>query len=464
VTIFKACDVRGVVGAEWDVGEARRIGAALAQMLHHRGQSRIVVGGDFRRSTPRLKEAFISGLTGHSIAVHDVGQAPTPVVQFAARHMKCPNLAIITASHNPGKYNGVKFMVDGLPPVPSMVDELERLCVDRPDSASSIPPCRESLTDDYAAAIYQISRDFVEQQLVKRGGSVSMQGIRPQRVIVDTMGGAFTQLAPSILRRAGHDVISIDDQLDPDFAHRDPNPAVDANLRPLIDAVRSRTADIGLALDGDGDRVIFVDHTGLVARPEQIAAILIRQCLGKCTTVYDLKCASIVARTVREGGGRAVMQPSGHGFIKRKLLELRAELGVEVSGHHFFGALQGGDDGLFTACVLLQLLAIHQQPLAKWLAQVGWPAITPDLRIAYTGDSARVLEQIAQNCGGTVQRLDGVRAEYEDDGWALARASITEPAITFRFEGRDARHMREIAERFLASTEELRQQVMEKIR
>ncbi len=463
MTIFKACDVRGVVGREWDSCEAQSIGRSLGQMLGERGQSSIVVGGDFRRSTPRLKTALIEGLCRAGISVHDVGQVPTPVVQFAARHTSCRNLAIVTASHNPGKYNGIKFVVDGSPPVPELIRELQAGCAESDSHTTPGSYQTGDITEDYRAWVHPAACDFVGRCSLNQKVTPSGNRKTNSRIVIDTMGGAFTELAPQIFATAGYDVVSLDDQLDPDFARRDPNPAVDANLQPLVAAIASAEADLGLALDGDGDRVIFIDEHGTIARPEQIAALLLRHCLGPCCVVHDLKCASLVARTATQLGGTAVMQPSGHGFIKQKLLELQAELGVEVSGHHFFGVLNGGDDGVFTALVLLQLLQQTGSRLADWLAEVGWPAITPDLRIPYSGDSASVLQHIAATCGGDVNRMDGVRTEYNDNGWALARASITEPAITFRFEGDHADHVREIARRFLLSEPELCQRVMEKI-
>ncbi len=156
------------------------------------------------------------------------------------------------------------------------------------------------------------------------------------------------------------------------------------------------------------------------------------------------------------------MQPSGHGFIKTAMIQNRADLGVEVSGHYFFRALRGGDDGLFAALVVARVLARLKKPLADLIQAIGWPAITPDLRIPFRGDTSAVLERIAAHCGGRIVRMDGVRVEYED-GWALARASITEPLMTFRFEGHDATSLQRIADKFLASVPDLYKQVMAKL-
>lgn len=451
MTIFKACDIRGVVGEEWGQDEARRIGQALGGMIRTRGEGAICVGGDFRRSTPPLKQSLTDGLLDAGLTVHDVGQQPTPVVYFAARHLDCRSVAVVTASHNPARYNGIKFLVAGQPPGPSLVRELKSR-LDVPLQGPRGTRDDRDVTAEYESWVVRQSRDLLATAPAAGGLSV----------VLDAMAGAYTHVAPRVLESAGHAVDSLTPEIDPDYAACNPDPSHDANLQPLIEAVPARRADLGVALDGDGDRVVFVDHAGRIARPEEIAAILIRQCFQRPTVVYDLKCASIVPRVTAQAGGIAIMQPSGHGFIKAAMLAARAELGVEVSGHHFFGILDGGDDGLFTALVVLGLLNQRRVRLADLIRPTEWPAITPDLRIPFAGGALAALEAIASRCGGVVTRLDGVRASY-DGGWALARASITEPAITFRFEGRDRDHLRRIAEQFLAGAGPLRNQVLERI-
>lgn len=454
MSIFKACDVRGVVGQEWGADEARRIGRSLGRMIRTRGDASVCVGGDFRRSTPVLKQEFVAGLLEAGLAIHDVGQQPTPLVYFAARELGCRSVAVVTASHNPARYNGVKFVVAGQPAVPQLVQELEAGCqAPPPDAARGTRSCHD-LTAAYEDWLIRQAGEFV--------GPAPSPSRPPRSVVLDAMAGACTHIAPRVLARAGAAVTALTPAIDPDFSARTPNPARDENLAPLIESVVERESDLGVALDGDGDRVIFIDRTGRIVRPEQLAVVLIRHFFDRPTVVYDLKCASIVAAAAAARGGRAVMQPSGYGFIKTAMRELRAELGVEVSGHHFYGALDGGDDGLFTALVVLGLLRRTGKGLAELIEPIGWPAITPDLRVPYEGDAAAAVEAIAASCGGAVTRLDGVRAEY-DGGWALARASITEAAITFRFEGRDPSHLRWIAEHFLAVAGELRKKVLEKI-
>ena len=383
------------------------------------------------------------------------GRQPTPVIYFAARNANCPNVVIVTASHNPGADNGVKFAVNGRPAVPALMRELEAALETpaREGGNRVVRPCDP-------LPVYEKWVMKEAEAIVVRAATAGRETARQLKVAVDTMGGAFSEIAPRVLRAAGLDVVSLGTAIDPDFAARAPNPAVDENLSGLVARVVAVKADFGIGLDGDGDRVIFVDHRGRIVRPEQLGALMVKMLFTRPVVVYDLKCASVLANAVRGAGGTAIMQPSGHGFIKTTMIERQADLGVEVSGHHFYKALGGGDDGLFTALVVAGLLRRPGASLADLIDPIGWPAITPDLRIKFDGDAAETVASIARQCGGEVSRLDGVRAQYED-GWALARASITEPAITLRFEGRDAQSARSIAARFLGAEPQLRDKVME---
>ncbi|UCD30122.1 MAG: phosphomannomutase/phosphoglucomutase, partial [Planctomycetota bacterium] len=288
-------------------------------------------------------------------------------------------------------------------------------------------------------------------------------GIRRKlKVVLDTMGGAFSEIAPHVLSSVGYDIIPIRSTIDPDFEEYTPNPAIDTNLQMLRERVIEEQADLGIALDGDGDRVIFMDGTGRIVRPEQIGVLLIQRCFDRPLVVYDQKCASVLADAAEAAGGSIIIQPSGHGFIKTTMIEKEADLGIEISGHHFYKALGGGDDGLLTALLVTYIVTVSGSPLADLIEPIGWPDITPDLRIAIADDVNSVLERIASRCGGRISRIDGIRVQYED-GWALARASITEPVITLRFEGRDSGKVKEIASRFLVAVPELADKVMEMI-
>ena len=492
MSIFKACDIRGVAESEMNDQIARKIGRALGMMALRSGSGRVCLAGDFRRSTPALKEAVCAGLIESGAVVLDAGQVPTPVAYFTAARRDCGNVAIVTASHNAGRYNGVKFMVAGQPAVPELIGQLQALLDVSPGRATAtLAPAATpgatlhgnasgrvepvDLLADYETAVRAKAAEVAGDDRTpsppaplprrERGVPVGqpLPVGRPLTIIVDAMAGAFSEIAPRVLEAAGCRVVPLHSVIDPDFSDHDPNPAVDANLAELTERVVTERADFGVALDGDGDRVALVDSAGRIVRPEQIGAMLVRQCFSRPVVVYDLKCASVLVEAVRAGGGTAVMQPSGHGFIKATMIRRQADLGVEVSGHYFYRALAGGDDGLFTALVVAHLLARLGRSLAELIEPIGWPAVTPDLRLPLPSDAAEILERIAAHCGGEVSRLDGVRAQY-DDGWALARISITEPMITLRFEARQATGLPEIAGRFLKSVPELSERVLEMIR
>jgi phosphomannomutase len=435
-------------------------------MLRRRDQTMACVGGDFRRTTPALMQAVVEGLLAAGISVGDMGQAATPVVYFAGRHLGCPNVVVVTASHNPAPYNGIKFLLAGRPATPELMAELQAGLDASVECATPGSVRRHAIMPEYERWVLQQAEALVPVPRARGAGNglpdrrrqataLESHATAGLRIVVDAMGGAMAELAPRVLAQAGHRVVTLRERIDPDYAAGVPDPSRDANLASLIDRVAATGADLGFALDGDADRVIFVDSGGRIVRPEQIGAVLATHCFVRPTLVYDLKCASLLARAVEAAGGRSLMRPSGHGFIKATIIDEQADLGVEVSGHHFYGVLGGGDDGLLTALVVCRVMVASGESLHQLVAEFPWPAITPDLRIPFSGDSHAVLEAIAGGCGGEVTRLDGVRAQY-GGGWALARASITEPAVTLRFEGRDWQRVQEIADRFLAAVPELR--------
>jgi len=499
VSIFKACDIRGVAGSELDDQLARKIGRALGIMAVRSGSTSVLLAGDFRRSTPALKDAVCAGLLESGAVVLDAGQVPTPVAYFTAVRRQCASVAIVTASHNAGRYNGVKFMVAGQPAVPELIGQLQASLDVSPDrTAAALAPAappghcrgRSAILHGSLPGRVEPVNSLAEYESAVRAEAAELVGgdahapsppaplprrergvpggqpptiARRLTVVVDAMGGVFSEIAPRVLDAAGCRVIPLRCRIDPDFSRYDPNPAVDANLAGLVDRVATERADFGIALDGDGDRVGLVDSAGRIVRPEQVGALLVQQCFSRPLVVYDLKCASVLAEAVRAARGTLLMQPSGHGFIKSMMIRCHADLGVEVSGHYFYRVLAGGDDGLFTALVVAHLVARSGLSQTELIEPIGWPAVTPHLRLPLPGEAAEILERIAAHCGGEVSRLDGVRAEYQD-GWALARISITEPLITLRFEARQRSELPEVARRFLKSAPELSKQVVEMIR
>jgi phosphomannomutase / phosphoglucomutase len=457
LSIFKACDIRGIFEEEWSIDDARQIGLALASMIRDKEGSEICVGGDYRKSTPLIKEALIAGLTAGGIDVCDIGQCPTPMVYYASAKHQWPNAAIVTASHNPARYNGIKFMIAGNPSTPEDI-EILRSRMEGPVTVNRKGKIRSfDVEEEYLNSVLDLSLEMLPGR--KRVGN----HIRRLPVVLDTMCGAFTFIAPEALIRKGYQVITLNPEIDPEYRNGSPNPAKDENLEALEQRVAETGSCLGIAIDGDGDRVVFVDENGAIVRPEQLGVLLMQHCIPHPRLVYDLKCASILPQAAKRLGGESIMQPSGHGFIKKKMIESSADIGVEVSGHHFFKILGGGDDALFTSLVILELLGASGKSMSQLIEPIGWPVITPDLRIPFSGDAGVVLDSIAANCGGVMCRIDGVRADY-DEGWALARASITEPAITVRMEADNLNSLQTVADMFFHGAPELGVKIKEMLK
>jgi phosphomannomutase/phosphoglucomutase len=427
MSIFKTCDIRGVYEIDLDEGTAYRLGRAVGVRL---AGNEVVVGGDVRTSTPTLKEALTSGLERSGAHVIDVGEVPTSAFYYAMRELGARGGVMVTASHNPARYNGFKMMLGELPVEPQDLQDLAREMErdDLPEEPGSrrveniLPRYMDSLCDAFAG---QASR----------------------YVVVDAGNGSMWQVAPEVLRRLGHRVEAIHCTPDGTFAGRDPNPAVPAHIQELRRAVLEAGAELGAAYDGDGDRVIFVDDRGRVQPADRLLVLMIRHLLRHCPgagVVYDLKSSAVVPEAVAAAGGRPLMERSGHAFIKRRMLAEDAALAGEVSGHYFYREV-GGDDALYATLLLLRVLDETGASLSQAMDTVPAYPGTPDLRIPCPAGTARraLDELLSAFAHRPVDTLDGVRVRF-DEGWALARISVTEPLITLRFEAHSHEALREI--------------------
>ncbi|MDI7275539.1 MAG: phosphomannomutase/phosphoglucomutase [Anaerolineae bacterium] len=426
MSIFKACDIRGEYGSELSEALARRLGQAVGTRLA--GQT-LVVGGDVRLSTPSLKAALIDGLVATGCHVLDLGTVPTPVLSFARPRLGAQGSIMVTASHNPATHNGFKLMLGDRPPGEETLQAIE--------AEMAAGAFAEGQGSAHAVDILP----EYEENLVRRfapGGALSL--------VVDCGNGCYSHVAPRVLRRLGYRVEGLFCQPDGRFPNRPPNPALARNLRALCERVVEGRADLGVAFDGDGDRVAFVDDTGTPAESDRVAVLFARWALrqGPGEVIYDIKSSSVLKEAVEEAGGRATMERSGHAFIKTALLERDALFGAEISGHYFFREL-GGDDGLFACCLLLQILQAEERGLAGLLQGVPRHPITPDIRLPCPPERAgAILEELRRAFPGyPVSLLDGTRVDF-GDGWALARRSVTEALITLRFEAHSQARLTEI--------------------
>jgi len=434
MSIFKACDIRGVYPDELDEEHAFAVGRALGTELAGRA---CVLGGDLRRSTPTLKSAVREGLLRSGADVIDLGVVPTPVAYWAQRSLRAHGVVVVTASHNPPRYNGMKFMVGDRPPMPEDVTRL----------------AQRVQTGDFADGSGRASERNVKRQYMDWLRSRFGRAAEGLRVLVDAGNGCASEWAPTALREAGCLVEELFCEPDGTFPNRSPNPSSAEALAEASRQATERGVDLAVAFDGDADRAVFLDEAGTFVDGDKAIIIFARHVLAlepHAAIVYDLKCTRRVPEQVTLAGGRALPEKSGYAFIKSRLLEERAAFAGEASGHFFFREL-GGDDGIYAALRMAQVVKASGRPFSGLLASIPPYFITPDIRIPRrAGDGKQTVEHLKKAFADyPLDDTDGVRIEF-GNGWALCRVSVTEPVITFRFEGDTPEALEEIKGRVLA--------------
>ncbi len=434
MSIFKPCDIRGVYPDALNEELAGAIGRGIGTEL---GGRTCVVGGDVRCSTPALKRAVIEGLARAGAQVLDLGIAPTPAVYWAHRRLGAYGAVIVTASHNPPEYNGVKFALGDRPAGPEDLGRLEKRVRDSDfvDGGGHVE--RREVRGDYI--------EWLRESFDGTG--------RGLRVLVDAGNGCAWNWAPEVLSSAGYGVEKLYCEPDGTFPNRSPNPAEAGALDAAGRAVVDRGADFGVGFDGDADRAIFFDEQGAIIEGDQAVILLARDILARekgATIAYDLKCTSRVREEIERAGGRAIGERSGYSFIKSRLLDEGAALAGEASGHLFFREL-GGDDAIYAALRMGEVLRRSGLRMSALAATIPPYCISPDIRLPRPrGDGQRVIEHLSRTFTDRPRDFtDGVRIEFED-GWALCRLSVTEPVITLRFEGDTPEALAAIRERVLA--------------
>ncbi len=436
MSIYKDCDIRGVYEQEFDESTAYAIGRALGAMAT--GQ-RLAVAGDVRVSTPALKERLIEGLAQSGANVTDLGICPTPAFYFALKNAGFGGGVTVTASHNPPRYNGFKFMLGDAPVSPAMVKEVERR-VREEDFGGNVSPGKLEHMDILPRYEASLAEYFPKGRL---------------KAVLDCGNGCMSEAAPRVFEALGYEVVRLYCEYDGRFPNRDPNPAVYEHLADLQAAVLSNNADFGAAFDGDGDRVVFVDDLGRAVSSEKALVLLIKEHLigAPGSVVYDLKSSSIVKNAVLELGGTPLMERSGHAFIKKRFLDNGSALAGEISGHLFFRRL-GYDDGLYAALEIASLLAKKAEKLSALADAIPQTVISPDLRAfcPYNERDALLdrVRGIGRSGGFEISELDGVRVEFGGSGWLLVRKSVTEEGVTARMEARDEAAMEAIKRQLVA--------------
>jgi phosphomannomutase / phosphoglucomutase len=426
---WKPCDLRGIYPDAVSPGLFRDIGGAVGSMLAPR--SRVVVAGDFRLSTPELKRAVSNGLLEAGVNVLDAGQGPTPVAYFTARQTNAHAVLIVTASHNPAAHNGLKLMLGSVPISPRQLMEIRTLTESRRFRRGG------------RGAIETIDpRPLYMQTMLRRWEHLIGSG--HGRVILDAGNGAWSEMAPAIFRDLGFDVTCLSCVADGRFPDRSPDCARASNLTRLRSMVREQTDSIGIAWDGDGDRAAFVDEAGDYVSPDEIAILFSHAVLedkepersAERRIVVDVKCSDIVRRAILQRAGTPLLERTGHAFMRSRMVAEEALLGLDACGHYFFHELNGGDDGLFAAFFLLNLVRESGRSLRELRRVLPRIFSTPEIRIPtgllpYTKASEALTSAFPE--AGIVQ-IDGLRFVMED-GVVLIRESGTEPVLSLRIEG-----------------------------
>ncbi len=447
MSIYKPCDIRGSAGGELTPELYRRWGVTLGHQVA--SGAKFVVGGDVRESTPSFLAALADGLCDVGLDVVALGALPTPMIYYAKRRLVAAGCAIVTASHNPPDVNGLKWMIGDRPPTEKDVRALKRGAEgERPkrNSRSRTSPRSVDVTFDYVASLQET---WVDTPVVKRP------------IILDGMHGAWAGRARRYLQAVfPHSVFSaIHDAPDSSFGGRTPDCSLPDALVDLGESVYQQRAFLGIAFDGDGDRVAFVDDEGTPLTAEESTWVLLssfaEQLRGE-PFVYDVKFSERVPEAARKLGAEPLVERSGHTFIRHRMLKSGAPFGAEVSGHYFFRALGGGDDGLFAACRMIAHLAASGKTLSQLRRKSPRVFMTPDLRVRVKERYRRsVVRQVRETWSKyPATDIDGVRIQFPD-GWALVRNSVTEPALTFRFESRNWNGLAKLVSKFCDSLPEV---------
>ncbi len=422
--IFRAYDIRGIVGETMSSAIMRAIGRALGSEVIHRGGATIAVGMDGRNSSPELTQALTQGLLSTGVSVVDTGRVPTPVLYFAVEHLQLDAGAIVTGSHNPANYNGLKMVIKGQ----SLVQEdMEKLLA-------------RIQSENFASAKGELSAADVRADYVDRIIS-DIAVAAPLKVVVDAGNGVAGEIAPQLLTELGCEVTALHCEVDGSFPNHHPDPSKPENLQDLIEKVKAEDADVGIALDGDGDRIGVVANTGQIIWPDQLLMLFAKDVVSRnpgADVIFDVKCSRRLNALISSYGGRPVMWRTGHSLIKAKMRETGALLAGEMSGHIFFKERWFGfDDALYSAARLLEVLGIEDRDSQSVFDDFPVDLSTPELQVAVTEESKfQIVEQLAKhgNWGdATLSTIDGIRADYAD-GWGLCRASNTTPNLVLRFE------------------------------
>lgn len=429
--MFRAYDIRGVVGKDLNPGVAALIGQAIGSVMQAQGLREVVVGRDGRLSGPELANGLIDGLRRAGCQVIDIGLAPTPVVYFGAYELRAGSCVAVTGSHNPPDYNGFKIVIGGETLSGAAIAELHQRINEGRLHTAATPGDLEQ-------------RDISDAYIQRIADDVQLD--RPIKVVVDAGNGVAGDIAPRLLEAIGAEVIPLYCEIDGTFPNHHPDPSEPHNLDDLVKMVQRFDADIGVAFDGDADRLGVVTKQGSMVFPDRLLMLFAADVLQRnpgALVIYDVKCTGKLSDHVLRNGGSPLMWKTGHSLIKAKMRETDAELAGEMSGHFFFKERwYGFDDGIYAAARLLEILAQREETPSEVLDALPESVSTPEIKVPVDGDAHALVARIVERAqageespfeSARLSTIDGLRADFAD-GWGLVRASNTTPILVLRFE------------------------------
>ena len=439
-SIFRAYDIRGITDTNLTQQVCYWIGRAFAAQAISQSQHTAALGRDGRLSSLGIEQALGQGLVDGGMHVTSVGQVPTPVLYYATHALETGTGIMITGSHNPPEYNGLKMMIGGV----TLAEELIQMLYQR---------LQHNDLSDAEGSLEQadLSNQYIDSALA------TAKLARPLRVAVDCGNGVAGELAPKLIEALGCEVIPLFCEIDGNFPNHHPDPAEPENLQDLVNAVKTERADIGLAFDGDGDRLGVITPTGEIIWPDKMMMLFAQDIIARnpgTPVIFDVKCSKHLERIISEAGGDAIMWKTGHSHIKAKIKQTNAALAGEFSGHICFGERwYGFDDALYTAVRLLELLSQTELDADALFAQYPITFSTPEIKI-HTTETRKfeVMDALVANQGfkdGRLTAIDGIRIDF-DDRWGLIRPSNTSPVLSLRFEADSAEALERIQDEFQA--------------
>lgn len=456
--IFRAYDIRGIIGKEWclngDYSDAYLIGRAIGKQLLKRDSpipANIIIGRDGRLSSEGLSKKLIEGLLSSGCNVTDIGLVATPTVYFALSHLGIANSVMVTGSHNPKDHNGIKIVYESMP---LSSEAIQSIYFDIIHQTEKKPPHPQGCLRKINNIISNYQHAIVDD--------IGLQ--KPLRIGIDSGNGATALFSESLFTRLGCEVFPLFCEVDGSFPNHSPDPTVPENLTALIQLVKHNSLDIGIAFDGDGDRMIAVDNEGEILWPDRIMILLAQNLLAKypeSPIVFDVKCSFLLPKAIQQYGGQPSMCISGHSYLKMQILKLNAIMGGEFSGHIVLpDRWSYFDDGPYVAARLLELLSHSTSTTNEVFKQIPNSYATPEYKIQfeYSSQAQQLLDQFMQHAnfsGARLSLIDGIRVDY-DDAWGLIRASNTTASLTIRFEALSEARLFEIQEQFrkvLANTD-----------